>query len=204
LQERPLGFKDTSPANAATKFYNIPVNRDANQTWGLDIEANYNMQVANRPLSLRALVDYQPHILYKQAGQTTIDTAGVDFANMLQGGALWRVTTFVRYSPTELFSVDFSTRWRSQLHHYADPTIVVAEPRTVASVAFSNLNLSYRIKRESFGQADIYLNVQNVFNQVSPITALSNSVNVPGLFGGFAPGDDAIGRYYSVGVRYRR
>ena len=29
------------------------------------------------------------------------------------------------------------------------------------------------------------------------------SSGVPGLFGGFVPGDDAIGRYYTLGVRIR-
>ena len=204
LQERPLGFTNTSAANAVTKWYNIPINVAMNETWGVDLEANYSTQLFKHPLTLRGLVGYQPHIIYAQPNVVTTDTAGVDFANMLQGGAVWRITTTARYSPTEHFTFDFLTRWRNQLHHYADPTIVVAEPAIVASVAFSDLNLSYRLNAPSFGQADIYLNVQNVFNQVAPVTALSNSNITPGLFGGFAPGDDAIGRYWILGVRYKR
>jgi hypothetical protein len=50
----------------------------------------------------------------------------------------------------------------------------------------------------------MYLNMQNVFNDMSYPTASAGPQGRPGNFGGYAPGDDPIGRYYSVGIRYRR
>ena len=46
--------------------------------------------------------------------------------------------------------------------------------------------------------------VDNAFDkQPTPYGANGGSSGVPGLFGGFVPGDDAIGRYYTLGVRLR-
>lgn len=72
-----------------------------------------------------------------------------------------------------------------------------------ASVVFTNLNLSYRIKQLTSGQPDVYLNVQNLFNQVPPLTAFFGMAPNPGQFGGFALGDDPTGRAYAVGVRLK-
>jgi iron complex outermembrane recepter protein len=74
---------------------------------------------------------------------------------------------------------------------------------TVPSATFSNRSLTYRINSESTGQADVYLNIQNVFDKM-PFPTASGGLQVgPGNLGGYAPGDDPVRRYYSVGVRLR-
>jgi iron complex outermembrane recepter protein len=52
-------------------------------------------------------------------------------------------------------------------------------------------------------QGTLFLNVQNLFNQQPTPAASGGPQGRPGNFGGYAPGDDPIGRYYSVGVRYK-
>jgi outer membrane receptor protein involved in Fe transport len=202
MQERPLAFTNTSGANAVTKWYQRALNIAEQKSWGADIEANYNSRFGRHLYSLRGLLTYQPHIVYVQSGVNTYDMAGVDFNNSgLQASAVWRTTAFARYNATENVTVDWMTRWRSRLHHNADPTQIVAPGQFVPSVAFSNLSLSYRVGGRARGQADIYLNVQNVFNQLPYPTAFFGSNQEPGLFGGFAYGDDPVGRYFSFGVR---
>jgi outer membrane receptor protein involved in Fe transport len=197
LQERPLGYTNTSPANQVTKWYTAPLNIAEQKTYGADFEANYKTQLAGQPFALRGLVTYQPHNRQFQPTVTTTDSAGVT-------AAVWRATVFAHYSPTEALSIDWLTRWRSRLQN-ADGKIFAIKPdsRYVKTVAFSNLNLSYRIKSENRGQADVYLNIQNLFNQQPPVAATAGGQTDPGRTDGYAAGDDVVGRYYSVGVRYR-
>jgi outer membrane receptor protein involved in Fe transport len=205
LQIRPLGFSNTSPANTVTQWIQVPINIAEQHTYGADVEANYRTQLGDRPLTLRGLATYQPHVIYVQPGVPTFDMAGADFnGGNLQAAPIWRLTTSARYSPIEPLTIDWMTRWRSSLRHNADTAQLVAPGQNhVDAVAFSNINLSWRLSPNRLGQADLYLNVQNVFNQLPPLTAWSGVQNEPGFIGGFAAGDDVVGRYFSLGVRLK-
>jgi hypothetical protein len=54
------------------------------------------------------------------------------------------------------------------------------------------------------GDGDVYLNIQNVLNQAAPITSFAGVASTPGLFGGYALGDDPMGRAFNLGIHYRR
>jgi outer membrane receptor protein involved in Fe transport len=59
--------------------------------------------------------------------------------------------------------------------------------------ATTALNLTYRLKPDD----EIYLNIRNVFNSLAErVVGLSNS-------NGYPQTDDPIGRYFTVGVRFR-
>jgi outer membrane receptor protein involved in Fe transport len=197
LQDRPLGYTNTSAANAVTRWYSVPLNIAELSVYGIDFEANYRTELFGHPFSLRGLATYQPHSITHQPAAQTTDSAGVSTS-------VWRATMFAHYAPTEALTIDWLTRWRSRLQT-ADPAFFVIAPGSqyVESVAFSNLNLSYRIKRETLGQADVYLNVQNLFNQLPPPYATAGGQADPGRADGSAPADDPIGRYFTVGVRVK-
>jgi outer membrane receptor protein involved in Fe transport len=89
------------------------------------------------------------------------------------------------------------------MHLSPDPTIVADKSTDVKAVAYSNLTLTAKLPGPFSGESSLYLNVQNVFDQKAPIAASYANSGQPGLFGGFAPGDDPIGRYYTVGVRMK-
>jgi outer membrane receptor protein involved in Fe transport len=197
LIERPFSISNTSAANVATRYYSLPINVALLKAQGADVEANYRMRWFNQPLSLRALLTYQPHTVTVQDGFTTVDASGT-----ITGAAVWRVTAFAHYRPTDRVSIDWMTRWRSRLHMSSDPTLVELVPIRASSVMFSNLNLAYRLLQQR-GQVDINLGIQNVFNQLPPITSTAATANLPGNTGGYVLGDDPVGRYYSLGVRYR-
>jgi iron complex outermembrane receptor protein len=206
LQVRPGGFSRTPAnqalSNAATLFLTgNALNVAEVKTAGVDVEANYRMQLGGRPLSLRALASFQPHIWSVQSGTTTTDAGGVSAPRV-------RATAMLRYALTEALTMDWSTRWRSQMAN-VDPRLglqVAPGNERVAPVAYSNLNLSYGFGSTRFNRFDVYLNVQNVFNQVpppyAPFASASPFANGAGGGGtGFYPADDAIGRYFHLGVR---
>jgi outer membrane receptor protein involved in Fe transport len=205
LQVRPGPLTDTSKANSVYIWYTRPVNISELKTRGLDFETNYKLTVLSRPLTLRGLVTYQPHVLFMQPGTVTQDYAGAygtAIATSAAGPQL-RATAFAHYDVTGEFAVDWMTRWRDSEHLSPDSTVVVS-PNTIARAAsFSNLTLTYRLKGPSSGNSSLYLNITNVFNQTAPIVANFATSSQPGFFSGWVPGDDPIGRYYNLGVRFR-
>ncbi len=191
-------------ANYATKFYSTYINVAEQHTYGVDLELNYKTELASHPFSARGLVAYQPHVIYVQQGVNTIDAAGtINGGGAGPVGGVVRISAFLRYAVTDNLTVDWLTRWRTGLEHNTDPTLKVQDPIPYSpATAWSNLNLSYRIN-PSFGQMDIYFNVQNLFNQLPHPVAFSGASAEPGLFGGLALGDDVVGRYYTLGMRLK-
>jgi outer membrane receptor protein involved in Fe transport len=188
-----------------TKMYSTFINLGEQHTYGVDLETNYRMRLADHPVSLRGLVSYQPHVIYVLPFVDTVDAAGViNGANAGPVGGVVRVSAFARYAVNDRFTVDWLTRWRSNLHHNSDPKQQVQAPYPVSpATAWSNVNLTYKLQIKGVSQADLYFNAQNVFNQLPPPTAFSGAGAEPGLFGGLALGDDVAGRYFTLGVRVR-
>jgi iron complex outermembrane receptor protein len=201
LQTRPLGFTNTSAANAVTSFTNTVINIGSMKTRGFDFEANYRTKLFDNPLGLRLLTTYQPHIVYETPGLVTQDLGGVGFSsNALQASAKIRGTFFVNYKIKD-FSVDVSERWRSRLSFTGDPTQIVSSASAKA-IAYTNLNLGWNVRLgEHTGQ--VFFNVQNVFNRQPPPIAFLGANGAVGTFGGFAQGDDPLGRYFTVGLRVK-
>ena len=201
LITRPLPYSNNSTANNATEAFTVPINVAFIRTYGADLELNYATSVASHPLSMRLLTTYQPHLLLVTPGLSSVDMGGAAFGS---GGISTtpslRVTAFVTYKPVEALTLTVLQRWRNPLRWNGDATLVYSEPR-IPSVSYTNLNVSYAIKPATQGQAEVFLNLQNLFNQPPPIaigpgsTAGQNAAN--------ADGDDFVGRYYTLGVRYR-
>jgi iron complex outermembrane receptor protein len=202
LQTRPLGFANTSAANAVTSFTNTVINIGSMKTRGFDFDANYRTSLLANPLGLRLLTTYQPSIVYQTPGLQTVDMAGVAYGpNGLQATAKVRATLFANYKVGD-FSVDVSERWRSPLSFTGDPTQLVSTPNA-SSVAYTNLNLGWNIRFAGGHKGELFFNVQNLFNRQPPTTAFIAGNGAVGLFSGFAQGDDPIGRYFSVGLRVK-
>jgi iron complex outermembrane receptor protein len=200
LQTRPLNFTNTTAANAVSSFTNTVINIGSLRTWGFDLEASYRTKLFGNPLSLRLLSTYQPHIVYETPGLQTIDVGGVGFSsNALQASAKQRATFFVNYKLGD-FSVDVSERWRSRLKFTGDPTQIFSTP-DAPSIAYTNLNLGWNFKAGAERTGQVFFNVQNLFNRQPPPIAFLGANGAVGTFGGFAQGDDPIGRYFTVGLR---
>ncbi|MCS0631161.1 TonB-dependent receptor [Telluria mixta] len=199
-QIRALGNFQNTPGNVVTQWFSFPINFAKVHTWGADFEANYATSIQGRPLTLRGLVTWQPHLRYMTPGLPTQDMGGVAYgANGLQASPVWRTTLFARFNPTKALTLDVMERWRSALALSADPTQVTTG--SVKSFATTNLNIDYRIKLAS-GTVNLYANVQNLFNRIPPGANFSGTQQNPGQFGGFPMGDDPVGRYVAAGLRF--
>ena len=203
LQKRPDGFTDTAASNAVTEWFNEEINIANQLTRGADLEANYATEVFTHPLKLRFFESYQPHLIQKVPGLTTVDLAGVAFyANAVQATPVYRWTMTAMYSPVQNFMVDVMERWRSSLAWTPTPeTQVVSTPR-IPSVGYTDLTLSY-LMNPGDSQLEVFLNIQNLLNKQPPPAAYLGSNGAVGQFGGFVYGDDPIGAYFTLGVRLK-
>jgi outer membrane receptor protein involved in Fe transport len=198
---RPLGPTNADPTNHATVWYNSPINIASIRTYGADLEANFATHAWGHALTVRGLATYQPHLVYTIAGITTFDMGGVSFGSGgLQAVPKVRLTGFLRFAVTDRLVVDVMERWRSRL---AISNEVPTTGPVTGPVAYTNLTLTYGIKLQDASDLQVYLNAQNVFDRKPPPAAFSGSQLITGQFGGFAIGDDPIGAYYMIGLRYR-
>jgi iron complex outermembrane receptor protein len=203
LQTRALGsYTNTSPANFVTAWYSTTVNISSEKTYGADVEANYAATVLNNPLKLRTLVTWQPHIIIKTPGLDTVDQGGAGYnANNLFPSPAIRATITADYQVSK-FDVAVLEQVRSKIRWTNDPAFVFSNA-PIPPVAYTALTLTYQVPRKDWGGGEVFLNIQNLFNkQPTPLAGSQANANV-GTFGGFALGDDPIGRYFNVGVRFR-
>lgn len=206
LQTRPIGFARTPAnmvtANTVTSFISTSLNLASVETWGVDAEMNYSGRLFSRPMSLRLLGAWQPHLRTIQPGLTTLDQAGVAFGiNGFAATPSVRLSAFFRFQPAEHFTVDIAERWRNPMKLGADPTQVWMNNR-IGAFGTTSVNLEWDFDG-SFGRAAVYFNVQNLFDANPPAAGSSANGARAGLYDGFALGDDVRGRYFTAGVRLK-
>jgi iron complex outermembrane receptor protein len=197
LYARPLPFSNRTAANFPTAIYSQPQN--VSQTWtnGVDIEANYSIELSDwggalpGRLDMRLFGTYQPKLAsVTLPGQPVVNDGGTADAPE------WRITANLGYTIGD-FSVRTSTRWRNELKRSGDPTLFYADP-PIPSVAFTDLTLTYKTQVWG-GDSSVFLNVRNLFDKVPPVVAGGNGT--PNGGNNIAQGDDIVGRYFAVGFR---
>lgn len=201
LYERPLPFSDRTLANAPTLVRVQRLNAASVKTWGIDAEAGYNFEVgADQRMSVRMLASYQPQ--YTQIlipGTAPQILAGTAALQAVGGVPKLRLTGFVNFSSPS-FAVDIQERWRSSLNWDANRAPVYSMPK-VAAVAYTDLTLSFYPGQDKGRQ--IYLSVQNLFDKQSPVYAVPGQAATPAFQYPASTGDDILGRYFTVGARFK-
>jgi len=193
LIQRPGPFSDRNPAtNFVSAFLSQPLNAQSLNTEGVDIEANYQSDIGPGHFGARLLSSYQPMLKTVQfAGAPVLNTANI------AGSPGFKSSLFLKYTWDDL-SLDILERFHGRTRWNSDRTLIYSNPY-LPSAFYTNATLAYNM-----GITSYYLTVENLFDkQPTPYGGTGGASGVPGLFGGFVPGDDAIGRYYTVGVRLR-
>jgi len=194
LIERPLPFSDRSAANFVTAFYSKPLNAQVTYTRGVDIEANYSHYLFGGQFSARALVAYQRELATRQIPELPrFDAAGV------VGLPRTRGTLFVKYK-RGANAIDIQQRWWSGVWWQVDRSLAFSEP-AIPSKTYTALTLTRDWEEKN---TQFYFSLNNLFDkQPTAYGAIGGPAGVPGLFGGYIPGEDLLGRYFTVGLRYR-
>jgi iron complex outermembrane receptor protein len=122
------------------------------------------------------------------------------------GHARWRATAMMAIEPFDNFRVTVTERYRGPLNWFhtqkssalanAQQFTLLNAPANIQAKWHTNLNFAYDL-----GPAELFVNVQNLFNTAPAIYANPNAP-FAGL-NGVAPGDDLIGRYFVTGLRLK-
>lgn len=201
LQTRPLNYTDHSAANAVTAWFQYNINISEVRTWGMDVEANYAGDLFGKPVRFRGFLTWQPHTIYSQPGLSDVDMGGTAYGpTPLIASPSVRLTLNQSIALTDAFRVDFQERYRNGLRLSGDNTLTVACCR-VAPVAYVDLNFTYKVKA-AFGDGEVFFNIQNLLDKDPPPSAPPGSTT-PGAMGGWAIGDDPLGRAFVGGFRFK-
>jgi outer membrane receptor protein involved in Fe transport len=124
------------------------------------------------------------------------------------------LTLIGNYTPIDNLRVSVLEKWRSSLRQIGtsttaansvSPAIVAAvySQPPVPAIAYTDLTVTYTLKQD-IGNTDLFFSITNLFNQQPvPVAGTGGGSGVPGLFGGYVQGDDTIGRYFTMGLKFR-
>jgi iron complex outermembrane receptor protein len=196
---RPSPFNDRSPTNFPTRILSQPINTAFNKLEGFDIEVNYHVVMEDIDkslpgnLSLRVLTSVQPvnqSIQYPGAPLT------------FHAFPKTRSSAFATYQVGK-WSFDILDRWISGFKQATQIGQIYANPR-LPSTNYIDLNIDRQVEIES-NAIDAYLSVENLLDQRPRVNPSTTNAN-PGLYfmgvqGPTASLYDAIGRYYTLGIR---
>jgi iron complex outermembrane receptor protein len=197
LANRPIALGApgyTSPANYPNYFVSEALNSANVKTEGVDIEADYNFDMADiaaslpGSVSLRGLLSLQPYIntLTYPGGATTMTSMPKS-----------RFTSFLTYNIGS-WGINLQDSWESSYNRQTLPTQVYAQQYVGE---FNVLDATVDRKFDLDGaDTDFYLSVQNVGNVQAPL--VPNGASNPGLFYPVARTfGGTLGRYFTIGVR---
>jgi outer membrane receptor protein involved in Fe transport len=198
LYQRPFAFSNTSPANYPSRIFTRNLNTAAVQTEGFDFEANYSFAMADLvedwtgAWTVRTLATYQP-VLQSIAfpGAPIVRVSGIGAPN----GPKTRFTGFLAYSKDD-WTLGLQDRWLSGFSQVSQTGQVWLNPH-VRSFNLVDVNIERKFALEG-GELSAYLVIQNLIGaQPDLVPSMTNiGLNYP-----VAPGQDIVGRYFTIGLR---
>ncbi|MDB5740320.1 MAG: hypothetical protein JWP16_1360 [Alphaproteobacteria bacterium] len=196
LYTRPISATDTSPANYPTAIHGLNLNSAFQSTEGEDYEIDYHFNLVDMDValpggvSLRALLNVSPKI-------NTLAYPGASFTttNNPKGHA----SIFAGYTLGD-WSLNSQVHWFSG---FSRVNIITTPPQTYLQPRIPSFTtLDFNIDKKFTVDAstlDLYFTVQNAFNAIPPV--VTGASGNPGLAYPGPAGEDAVGRYFTIGLR---
>jgi outer membrane receptor protein involved in Fe transport len=200
LYVRPFPYSNTTAANFPTLLINEALNTAFQKTEGWDLEVNYGFDAADvidsvpGSFNLRFLGNYQP---VNESSQ--FPGAPLSFQAFPKG----HVTSFIAYS-LGTWTMTLEDRWLSSWSRKTLANDVYVNPR-VSSYNYLDATLDKKFTVDD-AALDMYLTVQNLTDLKFPVATNNNStpdLYYMGVQGVVTTQYDAIGRYFTLGIRAR-
>lgn len=203
---RPGAYNNTSATNFPLLYLSAPQNTQNTWTEGYDLEANYQTDLADwtglkGDVSLNLLWSHTS--LLKSVtllpGSVVTDVAGAASA---PGAALPRdkASLTMGYGIDGL-NIDVQERYYSTLRQSSNYTQVFDIPN-LPSYFITDFNISY-----DFTNLDVpftgFLHIDNLFDKSPDILQVPGYTGSPGMNYPVVPYEDLIGRYFTIGVRFK-
>ena len=202
LYVRPYPFSDTSANNFPTEIINQELNTAGLLTYGADGEIDYSHLLFGHNFMMRVLANYQPHLIYNFGPAGTVDVGGAaDGVGGLPPTPNVKGVFELNYEVLRSLAVTVQERYRNALKQNGSPLILFAVGK-LPPAFYTDLTLNYK-PNVGAGNLETYFVVRNLFNHQPAPWASSGGGSEIGEFGGWAQGDDPIGRYFTLGFRYK-
>jgi outer membrane receptor protein involved in Fe transport len=202
LYNRPLPFSDHTAFNYASGISNLNLNTASFQTEGFDLETNYGFGMSDivdgwqGDWTVRALATYQPvlqSVLFPGATKT------------LTTGPKTRFTMFLNYKLND-WSVGLQDRWLSGFSRVGGPIVNTGPVASTANNwvnphvrSWNVVDLNITRNFEAWGgDMSAYFVVQNLINSRPDLYPTGTNI---GLDYAAPPGQDPMGRYFTIGLR---
>jgi outer membrane receptor protein involved in Fe transport len=205
LYVRPFPYTNTTPANYPLYLLSQNLNAAFASTEGEDYEIDYGFDTADLwsdlagLVNLRALLNVAPVLNSATFPGAPIQHGyGVGTTTASQKG---HATIMGNYTLGN-WSVDAQWNWFSGLNNNGvfGPGQTYYTQNRVGGFSTMDFTLTRTINLGDGSIIAAYFNVQNAFNAVPPYT-VGSSGNPGSIFGGVPPGEDVMGRYFTIGVR---
>jgi hypothetical protein len=199
LYIRPLPFSDRTPANFPTEVRSQSLNSAFNKIEGLDIELDYAFEMADLMDSLPGTVDLRM-LANIQPVQRSSSYPGAPISS--EAVSKGHVTGFLSYTVGD-WTFNLQDRWLSGF-----PRATLSSEVYVPARAPERNYVDITINKEFVvddATLDGYLSVQNLLDQSPPIIP-TNRISPRLYYLGIQGTNtyyDAIGRYFTIGLRAR-
>jgi iron complex outermembrane receptor protein len=188
----------TQPGNFPTSILSAGVNASRVWTHGYDFQLNYGFDMASLVsswagrVSFRHMATYQPPV--KTAQLATSPPTWAQTPKLRQ-------TTFLNYKNAD-WTVALQYQWLGKVDVRTAPVTTSAQnyvrPK-LRSYQVLDTTISKQINGDDEGKTDVFLTVNNVFNERAPL--FPTTIGLPNLTYPTLPFYDDMGRFFTVGVR---
>jgi outer membrane receptor protein involved in Fe transport len=216
---RFCGFIHRNAAGILESIDQVPVNSNTLWARGLDIEASYRTALDaivdswNGDLSLRVV---GTHVMsLKTLGTTLSDSTGVISGNnglVRSPGPSWNGQLIATYS-NDPIRFTWTEQYISAGKMFADTIVCTSacpnpipaglqtlDQNHVSAYYLANLSLSYALYKNGNSNAELYLNVDNLFDRDPPAVAETGVTYAPMTEASLY---DTYGRAFRLGVRFK-
>jgi iron complex outermembrane receptor protein len=199
---RPLPFSDRSAANFPTAIVSQTLNTGGLLAYGVDIEFSYSRLIVGRDFRARLLANYQPHLIYDLGPSGILDIGGAaDGIAGLYNTPSVKAMAQLNYEVLNNFTATAQVRYRNSMKQNGSP-VIIFDMGKVPEIWYTDLTMNYKLSAWR-GEMDAFANVRNLFNQQPVPYAVVGGAAQIGSLGGYVLGDDVLGRYYTLGLRYK-
>jgi iron complex outermembrane recepter protein len=199
---RPYPFSDTSANNFPTLAITEELNTAYLETYGMDGEFDYRHEIAGHNFTAQLLMNYQPHLIYNQGPGVTLDVGdSADGVGGLSAVPSVKATLALSYAMTHDLSLLLQERYRNGLRANGS-TLLSYLDDGLASQYYTDMTLSYD-RSVGNGDLNVFFNVRDLFNKQPAPWASAGGNGQIGALGGYSAIDESLGRYFTLGVKYR-
>lgn len=203
---RPISYNNPSPLNFPQLFYSQARNAQTQWTEGADLEASYATDLSTWS-DLKGLVTLHlawSHVTFLKTalnlpGSVTTNMAGASAAST-DALPADKINLTLDYALGGL-SLDVLERYYSPLRQSSNPMQVFAIP-DLPAYFITDLNVSYDFKTANV-PVTAFVTIANLFNRQPDILQNDGYTGSPGLNYPVAPYEDVIGRYFTVGLKFK-